>query len=99
MIAKRNFIVASLAVALVGGGFAIARESQNTTLPVQARTDDPSSASRASLPAFADLAERVSPAVVNIKVTAVARTNLPDESYGENFPVPRLSQSCSPTTP
>ena len=88
MIAKRNFIVASLAVALVGGGFAIARESQNTTLPVQARTDDPSSAARASLPAFADLAERVSPAVVNIKVTAVARTNLPDESYGENFPFP-----------
>jgi serine protease Do len=88
MIAKRNFVAASLAVALVGGGFAIARESQNTTLPVQARTGDPSSASRASLPAFADLAERVSPAVVNIKVTAVARTNLPDESYGENFPFP-----------
>jgi serine protease Do len=40
------------------------------------------------LPAFADLAERVSPAVVNIKVTAVARTGVPDESFGENFPFP-----------
>ncbi len=88
MIAKRNFVAASLAVALVCGGFAIARESQNTTVPVQARTGDLGSASRASLPAFADLAERVSSAVVNIKVTAVARTNLPDESYGENFPFP-----------
>jgi S1-C subfamily serine protease len=45
-------------------------------VPVQARATESGPASRASLPAFADLAERVSPAVVNIKVTAVARTGV-----------------------
>jgi serine protease Do len=86
MVSKKNFIASALAAALVGGGFAIARESQNSIVPVQAHATEPGSASRASLPAFADLAERVSPAVVNIKVTAVARTGVPDESFGENFP-------------
>ena len=88
MVSKKNFIASALAAALVGGGCAIARESQNSIVPVQARPTEPGSASRASLPAFADLAESISPAVVNIKVTAVARTGVPDESFGENFPFP-----------
>ena len=88
MIIKRNFVTAGLAMALVGGGFAIARESQNRMLPVQARATETRPPSRASLPAFADLAERVSPAVVNIKVTAVAKTDFPHGFFGENFPFP-----------
>jgi S1-C subfamily serine protease len=99
MVSKKNFIASALAAALVGGGLAIARESQNSIVPVQARATEPGSASRASLRAFADLAERVSPAVVNIKVTAVARTGVTDESFGENLSIPGFSQSCSPTTP
>jgi serine protease Do len=88
MVSKKNFVSTALAAALVGGGFAMARESHNSIVPVQARATESGPASRASLPAFADLAERVSPAVVNIKVTAVARTGVPDESFGENFPFP-----------
>jgi serine protease Do len=88
MVSKKNFVSTALAAALVGGGFAMARDSHNSIVPVQARATESGAASRASLPAFADLAERVSPAVVNIKVTAVARTGVPDESFGENFPFP-----------
>jgi serine protease Do len=88
MVSKKNFVSTALAAALVGGGFAMARDSHNSIVPVQARATESGPASRASLPAFADLAERVSPAVVNIKVTAVARTGVPDESFGENFPFP-----------
>jgi serine protease Do len=88
MVSKKNFVSTALAAALVGGGFAMARDSHNSIVPVQARATESGPASRASLTAFADLAERVSPAVVNIKVTAVARTGVPDESFGENFPFP-----------
>jgi serine protease Do len=85
---KTSVAATALAVALVGGGFAMARENQNRPASVEALADETRASSRASLPAFADLAERVSPAVVNIKVTAVARTDGPDGSFGENFPFP-----------
>jgi serine protease Do len=88
MISKRNFVTAGLAMALVGGGFVIGGASQKSIVPVQARATEPGPGSRASLPAFADLAERVSPAVVNIKVTAVAKTDFSDGSFGEDFPFP-----------
>jgi serine protease Do len=89
MKSKRTSVVATaLTVAVVGGGFAVAREVQNRVIPAAAHADETRAQSRASLPAFADLAERVSPAVVNIKVTAVAKTDFPDEFFGEDFPFP-----------
>jgi serine protease Do len=94
MKSKRTSVVATaLAVALVGGGFAIARETQNPVAPAAARANETGGPSRASLPAFADLAERVSPAVVNIKVTAVEKTDLPDGFFGEDFPFPGSRKS------
>jgi serine protease Do len=52
------------------------------------------------LPSFADLAARVSPAVVNIRVTSTAKTDFPDQLFGENFPFPgfrgRIPQQPQP---
>lgn len=63
MKSNRTSVVAiALAVAVVGGGFAIGRETQNREVPAAAHPDETRAPSRASLPAFADLAERVSPA-------------------------------------
>jgi serine protease Do len=76
-----------LAAALVASGFAIGREAQKS----DAHANDTLAASRSqngSLPSFADLAARVAPAVVNIKVTSVAKTDFPDQLFGENFPFP-----------
>jgi S1-C subfamily serine protease len=88
MKSKRDVFVASaLAVALVGGGYAIGRDAQRR----DARANDKPIASRsqnAALPSFADLAAQVAPAVVNIKVTSVAKTDFPDQLFGENFPFP-----------
>lgn len=84
---KTSVAATALAVALAGGGFAIGRETQNRVTPAAAPANE-TPASRASLPAFADLAERVSPAVVNIKATSIAKTNFPDQLFGENFPSP-----------
>ena len=88
MVSKKKIIATAWAAALAGGGFAIGGAIQNSSVPVQAGATEPGTASRASLPAFADLAERVSPAVVNIKVTAVARAGVQDDSFGEEFPFP-----------
>jgi serine protease Do len=40
------------------------------------------------LPSFAELAARVAPAVVNIKVTSTARADFPDQLFGEDSPFP-----------
>ena len=100
MKSKRTSVVATaLTVAVVGGGFAVAREIQNSVIPAAAHADETRAPSRASLPAFADLAERVSPAVVNIKVTAVAKTDFPDAVFRRRVSVSRFSQIYSPATP
>jgi S1-C subfamily serine protease len=41
-----------------------------------------------SLPSFADLAARVSPTVVNIKVTTIEKTAFPNQLFGEDSPFP-----------
>jgi S1-C subfamily serine protease len=88
MKSKREiFVATALAVALVGGGFAIGRDAQRPG----AHANDTVAVPRpenGSLPSFADLATRVAPAVVNIKVTSVAKTDFPDQLFGENFPFP-----------
>lgn len=83
-----SVIAAALAVALFGGGFAAGRESRTVAAPVNSTANPPLAASHASLPAFADLAERVSPAVVHIKATTAAKTGSSDSRFGENFPFP-----------
>ncbi len=99
MRSKRTSVVATaLAVAVVGGGFAVAREIQNSVVPAAAHADETRAPSRASLPAFADLAERVSPAVVNIKVTAVAKTDFPEQVFRRRVSLSRFSQIYSPAT-
>jgi serine protease Do len=88
MKSKRDiFVATALSVALVGGGFAIGREAQKR----DAQANDAPAASRTpngSLPSFADLAARVAPAVVNIKATSIAKTDFPDQLFGDNFPFP-----------
>src|SRR5262245_6209760 len=88
MKSKRDVFVASaLAAALVGGGYAIGRDAQRR----DAGANDKPIASRSqntALPSFADLAAQVAPALVNIKVTSVAKTDFPDQLFGENFPFP-----------
>jgi serine protease Do len=90
---KTSVVATALAVAVVGGGFALVREVQNTLPRAAAHAAETSATSRGHLPAFADLAEHVSPAVVNIKVTAVAKTDLSDEFFGQEFPFPGSRRS------
>src|SRR5262245_42715512 len=86
MKSKRDvFVATALAAALVGGGYAIGRDAQRR----DAGANDKPIASRSqntALPSFADLAAHVAPAVVNIKVTSVAKTDFPDQLFGEIFP-------------
>jgi serine protease Do len=88
MKSKRDiFVATALSVALVGGGFAIGREAQRRDV----LANDAPTASRmpnGSLPSFADLAAQVAPAVVNIKATSIAKTDFPDQLFGDNFPFP-----------
>src|SRR5258708_5160440 len=88
---KETFIASALAVALVGGGFAVGHESQKLTVWADWNANTAAAASPSqpgSLPSFADLAAHVSPAVVNIKVTSIAKADFPDQLFGENFPFP-----------
>ena len=88
---KATFLATVLAVALVGGGFAVGRETQRLALPADAHANDSPVVSRSqsgSLPSFADLAARVSPAVVNIKAISTVKTEFPDQLFGEDFPFP-----------
>ena len=50
------------------------------------------------MPSFADLAARSSPAVVNIKVTSVAKTDFPDQLWRE-FSLSWISVANSPNNP
>jgi S1-C subfamily serine protease len=89
MNSKRKTITASaLAVSLLGGGFLIGRGTHEWPGPAHANEtlSHATSRSGANLPSFADLATRVSPAVVNIRATTKARSDLPDQLFGENFP-------------
>jgi serine protease Do len=92
MKSKKAIIAATaLATALVGGGFAVGRESQKTRVPADLQgNDSPALAGTeyGSLPSFADLAARVSPTVVNIKVTSIEKATFPDQLFGEDFPFP-----------
>ena len=90
MVSKRNVIATALAAALVGGGFALGGASQNSIVPVQARATERGPASRASLPAFADLAERVSPRGGQYQSDGRTRTGVPNDSFGENSPFPNF---------
>jgi serine protease Do len=88
MKSKREAVLAvTLAAALAGGAYTIGRETRSVAL---AEPHDAPAASRqpASLPSFADLAARVAPAVVNIRVTSVAKTEFPDQLFGQDFPFP-----------
>jgi len=84
-------IAAVLAVGLAGGAFAIGRASQKPILSLASQgagTASAPSSQYLSLPSFADLATRVSPTVVNIKVTSIEKTTFPDQLLGEDFPFP-----------
>jgi serine protease Do len=84
-------VATALATGLVGGGFAIGRASQKTAVPAGLQGNDPpavSSSQNVSLPSFADLAARVSPAVVHVKVTSVEKAAFPDQLFGKDFPFP-----------
>ena len=88
---RETFIASALAVALVGGGFAVGHESQKLTASADGQANNAAAASPSqpgALPSFADLAARVAPAVVNIKVTSIAKADFPDQVFGENFPFP-----------
>jgi serine protease Do len=79
----------ALAVVMAGGGFAAGREVNHTASPVKAQNSTTMAQSeRSSLPSFADLAARVSPLVVNIKVLSVEKTAFPNQLFGEDFPFP-----------
>jgi serine protease Do len=84
---REVFVAAALSVALVSGGFVIGRQSPSR----EVHANDGNAVSQSqngSLPSFADLATRVAPAVVNIKATSVAKSDFPDQLFGENFPFP-----------
>jgi len=88
---RATFMTAVLAVALISGGFAVGWETQRSVAAEEARGNHSPAISgnrNAALPSFADLAARVSPAVVNIKVSSIAKTDFPDQLFGENSPFP-----------
>jgi serine protease Do len=93
MKSKREvFMATALALALAGGGFAVGHQSSKRTAWAAAANVNAGTAAASSqlssLPSFADLAARVAPAVVNIKVTSIAKADFPDQLFGENFPIP-----------
>ena len=89
MKSKKTIVVTTaLAFALAGGGFAVGQAMQKAPVP---KTENGPSVSRSendSFPSFADLAARVSPAVVNVKVTSVEKAAFPDQLFGKDFPFP-----------
>ncbi len=90
---SKQAIVATtaLAFALAGGGFAVGRETQKAVTPANPNGNHlpaVSGSQNGSFPSFADLAARVSPAVVNVKVTSVEKTAFSDQLSGGDFPFP-----------
>lgn len=92
MKSKRAILLATaLAVVMAGGGFAAGREAQAPVSPTTESAQNSTAMARSkksSLPSFADLAARVSPTVVNIKVLSVEKTAFPDQLFGKDFPFP-----------
>jgi serine protease Do len=88
MNSKKNTVIATaVGVALAGGGFAVGRGTGEWIAPRDAQANAAVAPARnGALPSFADLATRVSPAVVNIKVMSIVKTNSPDQLFGENSP-------------
>ncbi len=86
---KLTFLATVLSVALVGGGFAAGRGMHRAAAAAPTAASGvsaPAHLQNVALPSFADLAARVSPAVVNVKVTSTVKTELPDQFFGEDFP-------------
>ncbi|MGH7926898.1 MAG: DegQ family serine endoprotease, partial [Candidatus Binatia bacterium] len=84
---KNTVIATAVAAALAGGGFAIGRGTRESMAIGDAHANAAVAPSRKdALPSFADLATRVSPAVVNIKAISIVKTTLPDQLFGENAP-------------
>jgi serine protease Do len=81
------FGAAALAFAVGAGGFAVGRETGNAITPPDRNSPEVSQWNRADS-SFADLAARVSPAVVNVRVTAVEKTAVPNQRFGRDFPAP-----------
>ena len=81
-------VTTALAVALAGGGFAVGRETRDAITPNGKDLPVVSPSQNRSFPSFADLAARVSPAVVNVKVTSVEKTAFLDQLSGRDFPFP-----------
>jgi serine protease Do len=92
MKSKKTIVATTaLAFALAGGGFAVGRETQKaitTANPNGNNVPVLNPSQNGSLPSFADLAARVSPAVVNVKVTSVEKAAFPDQLFGQDFPFP-----------
>ncbi len=92
MKSKKTIIVTTaVAFALAGGAFAVGRETQKAITPADLNGNSLPAVARlqnSSFPSFADLAARVSPAVVNVKVTSVERTAFPDQLFDHDFPFP-----------
>jgi serine protease Do len=92
MICKKvRLLTTALAIAVAGGGFLAVREVPKALGAAETRARESAGAPRSrseALPSFADLAARVSPSVVNIKVTSIAKTDFPDQLFGDNFPFP-----------
>jgi serine protease Do len=92
MNSKKTIVATTaLAFALAGGGFAVGRETQKaitTANPNGNNVPVLNPSQNGSLPSFADLATRVSPAVVNVKVTSVEKAAFPDQLFGQDFPFP-----------
>ena len=92
MKSKQTIVAASaLALALAGGGYAVGRETQKALRPSDPSENGSSLVSRSqngTFSSFADLAARVSPAVVNVKVISVEKTVFPDQLFGKDFPFP-----------
>jgi serine protease Do len=83
---RRIVVMAALATGLVAAAFVVHPETAAWRPAVYA-SEAPAPPSKAdAAPSFADLASRVSPAVVNIRAVSVVRTDFPDQLFGEDSP-------------
>lgn len=85
---SRHAIAGAIALVLVGGGFAWAQVNEAVIAPI-------TSPAVVGLPSFADVVERVAPAVVNVTVTSEAARTLSFHGYPgleipDNLPLPEF---------
>jgi serine protease Do len=84
---RRTVVTAAFAAVVTAAGLAAYPAIGEWRPVVQASEAPGAPRSKAdAAPSFADLASRVSPAVVNIRAVSVVRTDFPDQLFGENFP-------------